>query len=390
VKPSLFIKYGAAYAAIAFLILYGGRLIPQAAIAPYLGAALRYAYILLLYPLAIALPFSFAGGLLKEMGHRGAGEATRRLLYYPLLLYMVLYAALSSLGHLAAFWPLYLLILSIPVYSASSIAGPLSSAVKWLAGSVALYSIYLSTLILYPAAAYAPFWAFVGSLAFAAVSSLGILRGFPRDVSYYVGRILPRIFLIYLALLAISSLMSIPSLSVLRGYVLLSMIAVFGIAIAYAALRIYRIGTGYAERIAETIYGQHAREVRLVGFSEDDPLYSAAIDFIRNGDKDGLLVLLAHLSCSMGEDYRRTREMLAELMRYSAPDIEYLKLVHGAGRIRRIVEEDAMTRRGIVERLLGAAPGPGGSGPALEPSPAPAVSGRGPPGDSLRREAHDL
>ena len=352
----LAVKYAVFYAVLAFFVFIREIPIPI----PIPGYVISAFQDYLIFPLMIALPFSFAGALLSQLEHRTIGQLIRKLVYYPILIYYFLSGLFVFIfyDYIYLFWPSVLIFFSLLLASFSSDLIPQArSTVRWLSLSVIFYSAYLIVLTVYSPVTPIFYWAIILSVLMAAAASIKIFSNrMLREVGTYIANAAPKVFLLFFFFLIIYYSSYIPFLSAYSSYIRLFTLFLSVLAVAYMAYRVYSIASGYAESMAEKIYSQHAREVKLVGVEEASDLYSAVMKFLQEGKKEDLLVYASYQMALSGFDMESAKKHLERLMAYERPDVELLAILYSPRRLKEMISEDAEERKRIVEALLSAAP----------------------------------
>ncbi len=341
---------------------------------PVAAPLVRWLMGALLLPLVLYLAIKFVGealGTRSGTAVKGAGHAIARLVAPAVFAYFLLD---GTLGLVLALMPpssavvladarrmaaaLYVFILGVLVIRYGGDFGyPLRPAVRDIGLAVLLYGIAGLLSPLYAPLGTPLLYASAAAALMSAVAFLGLSESLRPAVSD-VTRISGLIVVLFLLVGAVYMLGQIPLLRPYYEYVEAGSMAVLAAAVSMIGYRIYSSYSRVAERMAERIYEQHARESPLVASSDDEEFVEAVDEFARHGRKHALIAYAAYALAHCDLEFAEIRKALEKL-------IEYEPSSYGGmwpwerGKVVDRATRDAEVRRELVREVVEAISGCG-------------------------------
>jgi len=246
---------------------------------------------------------------------------------------------------------LYMMILGrvIRGFGKGRLGGVVGDAVSGVGVAVSIYGfagfIYLASR---PLAT--PFEVLSLTVAATSLVMLGGLRNPQvRELKPLFNRVNAIIFIIAFTL----TLSSIPSLAKYSGYVdLAGLVVVLGLT-GEAAYRVYRAYSTSLEGIRERVYAEHERQGGVKATQEDEELQRALVDFIKYGNKDGLIMYATHMLTLCDQDLPGIRDALGELIKYRETLNTNTRWIWNPGEVEEAMRMEMSRRLRIAGDIIG-------------------------------------
>ena len=186
-----------------------------------------------------------------------------------------------------------------------------------------------------------------------AATSLAMLGGLRnpqvRELKPLFNRVNAVIFIIAFTL----TLSGIPSLAKYSGYIdLAGLVVVLGLT-GEAAYRVYRAYSTSLEGIRERVYAEHERQGGVKATQEDEELQRALVDFIKYGNKDGLIMYATHMLTLCDQDLPGIRDALGELIKYRETLNTNTRWIWNPGEVEEAMRMEMSRRLRIAGDIIG-------------------------------------
>ncbi|MFP3241140.1 MAG: hypothetical protein RXQ94_08410 [Caldivirga sp.] len=246
---------------------------------------------------------------------------------------------------------LYMLALGLMIrrFSKNDLGGAVSDAVSGVGVAVFIYG-FAGLIYLASSPLAMPFEVLSLTVAATSLAMLGGLRN-PQvlELKPLFNRVNAIIFIIALTL----ALSSIPSLASYSGYIdLAGLVAMLGLT-GETAYRVYRAHSTSLEGIRERVYAEHEIQRDVKATQEDEVLQRALDDFIKYGNKEGLIMYATHMLTLCDKDLLEIRDALGELIKYRETLNTNTRWIWNPGKVEETMREEMSRRQAIARNIMG-------------------------------------
>jgi hypothetical protein len=107
------------------------------------------------------------------------------------------------------------------------------------------------------------------------------------------------------------------------------------------------------EGIRERVYAEHEIQRDVKATQEDEVLQRALDDFIKYGNKEGLIMYATHMLTLCDKDLLEIRDALGELIKYRETLNTNTRWIWNPGKVEETMREEMSRRQAIARNIMG-------------------------------------